>query len=362
MRLVKKNLIASAISVVVLLAVTTFVNDSYITFVITMFLFWAIVGMNLNLLLGYAGIWFIAPGIFFGVGGYTAGWLSSSGGISPFAGIAVGGVFAVISSLLIGLPSLRLKGIYIALFSIVFQLLIATIAVQTSPFIQYWTGGPYGIINIPDISLGGVLFQDFNALPYFYLVLAIFVISGIVLYKLLRSGIGVALTSMREDETYASSMGVSRFKYKLLAFMVASFFMGTIGGVYAHFFGAIGLNTYSLEFLIPLLVMVVIGGLGTFIGPIIGAFTITMLNEYLVLYGPWRFVVFGLLIPAVLILSPGGIAAQLQRLAGPRKKVTPSGAVKIMSMDGSQKTMRAIFKLMMTPYSRTLDTRKPSAS
>lgn len=334
MPLPKKNIVGSAIALVAFLAVVTVVNDSYMTFVMTMFLMWAIVAMNLNLLLGYAGVWFIAPGIFFGVGGYTAGWLSVNTELSPLAGILVGGIVAVISSLLIGLPSLRLKGIYIALFSIVFQLLIATIAVQTNPAIFFWTGGPYGVREIPDITLGSLTFRSLDGIPYFYLALAVFAISGFVIHKLLKSKPGMALTSMRDDETYASSMGISRFRYRLLAFMVASLFIGVAGGVFAHFFGAIGLNTFSVEFLIPLLVMVVIGGLGTFIGPIIGALVITMLNEYLVLLGPIRFIVFGLMIPIVLVLSPGGFAS-IQRLVR-RNSVGPKLSIKIRATDKRQ--------------------------
>jgi len=281
-----------------------------------------IVSIGLNLLIGYAGIFFVSPGLFVGVGGYAAGWLSVNAGLSPFVSIFIGGVVALISSLMFSLVSGRLRGFYMAVYSVIFTLLLGTVFIHTEEWIMYWTGGPFGILDIPDIHVGGLSFRNFAGAPYYYFTFSLVLISIVLVRKLLRSNFGLALRTIRDEETYAATLGVDAFRVRLYIFSIASFLMGISGAIAGHFLGAFGLSTFTFTQLLHYHFQVVVGGIGSFTGPIIGGFLMDIYDEALATYGVYLLLGKGIIIITVLIFMPRGIAGYFEDLLASKRGLT----------------------------------------
>ena len=302
-----------------------FVNpDPFSTFVFFLVFTNAVVALYLNLLVGYGGIFFVSPMIFVGIGGYTAAWLSSTGGFEPWVSLGVGALAAVISSFIFSLLSGRLRGLYMVLYSVVFTLLLGALVIQSDPRIFYWTGGPIGLSDLRDLSLAGINFGSFeyrgvqSGIPYYYFALGVLIASVLILWKLLRTRFGLAFRSLRDAEVYSSTLGVDSYRLKIGAFLIASFFMGLMGGLQAHFFSNINPTTYSVDWILHYLTILVYGGIGTFAGPIVGSAILVTLSQNLSIYGAWRFVVIGITVILTLLLIPGGIVGKIEEFRAKR--------------------------------------------
>ncbi|MFQ5998526.1 MAG: branched-chain amino acid ABC transporter permease [Candidatus Bathyarchaeia archaeon] len=279
-----------------------------------------LVVIGLNLLVGYGGIFHISPAIFIGVGGYAAGWLSVNARLNPFITIGVGGAVAVVASLMFSLVSTRVKGFYMAVYSVIFTLLLGVLVIQPEPAIIYLTGGPFGISKIPDITLAGVSFRDFAGMPYYYLALGILAVAFVLVYRLVGSRYGLALRSLRDGEMYSSTLGVDALRIKVYIFAISSFMMGISGGLTGHFLGAFGQSIFSFRELLHFNFEMVVGGLGTFVGPIIGAITINLLNESLAYWGAWLLLAKGLIVVLFLLYMPKGLMGKIEEKIASRKK------------------------------------------
>ena len=327
----KKRLSTIAIAVLIIFP---FVNpDPFTLFIFTVALLWAIVALNLNILIGYGGIFFISPMIFVAVAGYASAWLSLPTGaptcpahegclgLHPFQSILIGATLAAIFSFAFSLLSTRLRGLYMALYSLVFTLFLGTVAVQSHPAIFYWTGGPNGMGQLPDIVVGGFEFRSLNGIAYYYLELTILIISALVLTALLKSRIGLALRTLRDAETYSTILGVNPLKIKVYVFAITAFFMGIAGGVWVHFFssiqvagtagGAVG-GPWSPSWINFFLIILVYGGLGTFVGPVVGSFILVLLEQNLKIYGAWGPVIIAATVIGVLLITPEGVVGRIQ--------------------------------------------------
>lgn len=221
---------------------------------------------------------------------------------------------SIIASLIIGIPSLRLKGIYVALITLAFQEILRTTLIMSE--LAPITGGVWGIgalggNRLPPLKLG-ILTQE-NALGSYFLGLILFFIAFIAILLFSKSRIGLSLTALRDSESAAASLGISNFRYKLYAFMFSSFIAGIIGAFTAHYQGVIAPQILGFSNMIMLLIMVVIGGIGTNHGPIIGAIIVTILFEYLTPIGLWRFVITGIVILIILMSAPTGIMGLLSK-------------------------------------------------
>lgn len=311
-----------ALALIGLLAAVVFplVNpDPFSTFILILVFTNAVVALYLNLLIGYGGVFFVGPMIFVGIGGYTAAWLSSKGGLEPWASLGVGAAAAVITSFIFSLLSVRLKGLYMVLYSTVFTLLLGAIAIQSDPRIFFWTGGPLGLFDIRDLEIAGIGLRSFGGILYYYLGLGTLIGSALILRKLLRTRFGLAFRSLRDAEVYSSTLGVNSYRLKIGAFLIASLFMGLIGGIQAHFFAAIGPTTWTVDWILHYLTILVYGGFGTFAGPIVGAAILVTLSQNLSIYGAWRFVVIGITVILTLLIIPSGIVGKIEELRARRK-------------------------------------------
>lgn len=280
-------------------------NDYHLTVMSTAYIF-AIATLGLNLLTGYAGQFNLAHSGFMAIGAYTVGILTVDHGWPFWSAFALSGVAAVVLGFFIGVLSLRLKGHYFSIFTLCVGYIMFLV-------IEKWDGlthGAVGIIGIPApgalvTPLGTLSFETPRTLYYmvfFFLVLAVWVMSRIV-----RSLLGRTFVAIRNSEELAESLGIPLMRNKLLAFMLSVFYAGMAGGLYAGFVRFLGPGLASVENTFDMTVNMLVGGLGTLLGPLLGALAVPWLTQYLQFLQSYRFVVFGPLLVLLVIFLPHGI-------------------------------------------------------
>lgn len=294
--------------VLVLSVIPALVRQQYILHVIILAMIFGIVASNWNLAIGYGGMFHLAQVPFFAAGGYSTAILSVHMGLSPLIGILIGGTAAVILSLIIGIPSLRVRGIYLVFLTFSFHFIMLSLAL----FFVDITGGDMGLILEP-IRIGATNIDMFNPVVTYYTALTLFVLSLVFIKKIIDSKIGLALVSLRDSEIYAVSRGINPYKIKLVTFVLSSFLAGVCGAFYVHYLRVITPALFDWSFLITFLASIVIGGVGTLYGPLIGAFILTFLMESLRFLEMFRNIVFGLLMILILIFMPKGLIMLFDR-------------------------------------------------
>ena len=260
--------------------------------------------LGLNLVYGYTGQFSLGHAAFYGIGAYTAALVTRSiGGHNPailFLGLVAGAVLAGLVALLIGLPILRLKSDYLAIATLGFGI-IMKVLLDNSDKVIPWMGGSRGMSGIPHLTS-------------FLWVFPLAVVAVVVLRNIVFSGIGRALISVREDELAAEAVGIDSTRYKTLGFVVGCMFAGVAGGLYAHLFTFLHPSNFGFLKSIDVLLVVVLGGLGSISGTIVAAVAWTFLLEGLRIALPpavqdWRWVIFPLLLVVFMLVRPGGIFA-----------------------------------------------------
>jgi branched-chain amino acid transport system permease protein len=309
--------IAFVVIAILLIVFPIFVRDSYSLHIIILSLIFSILAASWNFLVGYTGIFSLAHQAFFGIGAYVSAIMAIRVGVSPWFGLIIGGIIAGLSSIIIGLPCLRLRAApYIAIATLAFAE-ISRLTCMNLGDITRGERGLWGIPIFPDINLpwfGVISFAGGVRLPYYYLILLIFIIMMVLFYFIIHSFVGLAFRSIRESQDAAESLGVNISYYKLLAFITGGFFAGVAGGFYAHYI--LILTPTSIlgpEIMIDILMMTIVGGIGTFIGPMLGAFLITLGLEYLRILQDYRLMAFGALLIVIILFVPGGIGRNLFR-------------------------------------------------
>jgi branched-chain amino acid transport system permease protein len=255
-----------------------------------------------NLLGGFAGQISFGFAVFYGLGAYTAA-LSINGGIPPLIAFLLGGAVAALASLLIGLPTFRLKGPYFA---------IATIGVSEAVRVVMtnvpWTGGASGYRIIEK----GHFFQ----MHHYYTALALATLAVGISILVRRSKLGLALIAIREDQDAASDLGVNPYATKLLVHALAAALAGAAGGVYARYAAFIDPDgVFAFRNGIAILLMPIIGGVGTVWGPVIGAFVYGLIHEEVVANFPQaHLLIFGSLLILIILFEPAGVVGLFNRL------------------------------------------------
>lgn len=295
--------------IIVLSIIPMVIHQQYILHVMILGMIFGIVASNWNLAIGYGGMFHLAQVPFFAAGGYSSAILSYHMGLPPIVGILIGGVAAVLLSVIIGVPSLRVRGIYLVFLTFSFHFIMLSLALY---FVGI-TGGDMGLILKP-IQVGGINVDMFNPILTYYAVLVLYILSLTFIKKIISSKIGLALMGLRDYEIYAVSRGINPYKYKLITFVLSSFLAGVCGAFYVHYHRVITPSLFDWSFLITFLASIVIGGVGTIYGPLIGAFILTFLNESLRFLEMFRNIVFGLLMILILIFMPKGLIMIVNRL------------------------------------------------
>jgi branched-chain amino acid transport system permease protein len=305
--------------IVILLAIPWAISNQYFLHLLIMAGIFVILTSSWNLLMGYAGLINLGHAAFYGVGAYTSALLALKLGLSPWAGVFCGGLLAAISGFLLGIPSLRLSGPYLAITTIGFAEILKMVATNWVSL----TRGPlglYGIPPFPAIKLAPGLRIDFSSEHnVYYVILLAVCISLFCFRRITRSEFGLTLKALREDEIAAESIGANTNRYKLTVFTVSAFFAGVAGALFAHYQGLVSPDTLSLSETFNILTMTVVGGLGTLTGPVVGAVVLTFLSEGLryledLVKFDVRMVIYGFLLILTMLFMRNGIVGLFSSL------------------------------------------------
>ncbi len=306
---------AVAVMVIILLILPLLIQDPYIMNIVILSLLFAVLACSWNLICGYTGIFTFGHQAFFGIGAYVSALLSMKLGLSPWLGLVVGGIAAGLIGLFIGLPCLRLRiAPYIAITTLAFSE-IARIVCMNLVGLTRGELGLWGIPEFPDIPLWGDLVVSFSGgdrTAYYYVILIIFFVSLGLIGWMLRSYIGLAFRAIRDEQDAALSLGIDTTRFKLLAFITSSFLAGVAGSFYAHYILILTpTSVFSVGMMTEVIAVTLVGGLGTFWGPVIGAFSLTVLLEYLREFGEYRFMIYGAMLVATIMFMPKGVSSKL---------------------------------------------------
>ncbi|MBM3517132.1 MAG: branched-chain amino acid ABC transporter permease [Alphaproteobacteria bacterium] len=330
--LVRPPVIARALVLIALLAVPLVVEDQYIRHTLVVAMLYAIVAANWDVTLGFAGIFNFGHLAFFALGAYSAGMLTKKFGFPTWTGIPFAALVATIASLIVCLPVLRLKGIYVVLVTYAFsQLCYQVILNQTE-----YTGGTFGLVLVPPLEVFGYSFRSAGNIPYYYLALALLVVSTVYLHFVIRSNLGRSIIALRDNEAYAISRGVALARQRFLTFGASAIFTGAAGGLYAQYLRTASPDMFGFAFVTFTLAMLLLGGIGTMWGPIIGAFVFTFISEAMIDLKEWRWLIIGTLIVVVLRFFPAGLLSLVEQI-GERlgRRLQPAAPVPAPERPGS---------------------------
>ena len=302
-----RKVILAALAVA-LLAVPFVVENAYLLRLVNIGIIYAILAVSLNFILGYAGQISLGHAGFFGIGAYTAAILTHGGpGYMFWPGFILAGVTAGIAGLIIGVPALRLKGHYLAFGTLGFGEIIRIILFNWREV----THGADGIGSIPPPDLFGFLF-DTDQKYYFLCLVVLIAVLGLA-RRTETSKFGRSFAALRDAELAAGTTGVNVIRIKILAFVVSSVIAGCAGALYAHLVGFISPDTFTFEVTAQVLSMVLLGGMGTTLGPVLGAVFIIMLPEVLRVSKEYYQVIYGAGVAAAVLFLPQGFLGLLQR-------------------------------------------------
>jgi branched-chain amino acid transport system permease protein len=280
----------------------------------------AVIGaLGLNILVGYTGQVSIGHGAFMSVGAYTAANLAIRLGSPWPINLLAGGLMAALVGAVVGIPSLRIKGLYLAIATLAGQLIIE----WTINHVTFISGGVQASIDVPRPRLGSFVLSSQREMYYFLLVFVVLAI--VATLNLVRSRVGRAFIAIRDQDIAAEIIGINIFRYKLLAFAISSFYAGVTGVLYTYYLGIANYEQFQIGVSIDYLAMIIIGGLGSVLGSVFGAFFVTLLpiviryameafgglffdpQTVLNLIPNLRLMLFGALIIFFLIVEPEGL-------------------------------------------------------
>ncbi|HQY27499.1 MAG TPA: branched-chain amino acid ABC transporter permease [Burkholderiaceae bacterium] len=304
-----------------LLAAFPFVANSYWLYLACLVAIHVASATGLNILTGYTGLVSLGQAAFMGLGAYTVAVLELRAGTPVLLNLVAGGVVAMAGGIVVGIPSLRVKGLYLA---------IATIAASfiTHFLFANWTsvtGGTAGL-SVPPARLFGVALDTSFRIYWLIVPITLLMVAGAA--NLFRTRIGRAFIAIRDRDISAEVLGIPLLRYKLLSFALSSFYAGVAGGLWAYFFRVVTPESFPLIMSIFFLAAIIVGGMGTILGGILGAVFMTMVPELLkllvgwlplggnaaVILSPVRTIVFGALIVGFLIFEPHGLAEIWRRV------------------------------------------------
>ncbi len=314
----KTNLIGLVAILALLLAVPPLLK-SYGIYLFTTWLVYIIANMGLNLTVGYAGQKSLGHAAFFGIGAYTVAILMKAG-ISFWLGVPIAMLGCFVIGLGLGFPALRVQTIYLA---------FATLGFNTAVWLvmrneEWLTGGTFGINNIARPSLFGFSLE--GALAYYYFVLAVALILGFLLFRLLGSPWGKAFTALRDNPIRAESLGLNIQAYTLLSFAIGAVYAGVAGALFASLVQFIEPAPFTVGASIMMYLMVVVGGPGYFFGPVLGSAVGVLLPEWLRFAQGWYLFVFGSAVVLLMLWLPEGLLSIPDRIKARRLSREASAA------------------------------------
>jgi len=303
-----KGRLAMALGAVVVVAVPFLIGGYHLHLLIMAAIF-AILAASLGLVIGYAGLLSLGHVAFFGIGAYTSALLYLKFGVSMWWGLAAAAALSSVMAFLLGALILRVRGNRFVIVTVAFAEIMRLIAHNWVDLTRGQMGLP-GILP-PKIEFLGIDFND--KASFYYLAIVIGVLSIWVLSRIARSPIGWGFLAVRENETLGESVGVSAYRHAMTVFVVGAFFAGIAGSLYAHYINFIAPDLFYFSYTTILLVMVVMGGLGTIAGPVVGALVFTLVPEYLRVASEYRLVFFGAILIVGILFVPRGLIELWER-------------------------------------------------
>jgi len=306
------------IGLFLLFVVIPFITNEYILYIINIIGIYAIAAIGLNLLIGYTGQISLGHGAFFGVGAYSAAILATKVGFPFLIAVPLAGVITAIVGMFFGLPSARLKHLYLCIATLAGQFIIEYVILQWESL----TGGTDGIIITTATIFGIDLGSD---RVFFYVIFICFTVMSWMAVNLIRTRYGRAFIAIRDNDQAAEGMGIPVFPYKLLSFAISSFYAGFAGALFAYYMISITPEPFNLWLSIEYIAMIIIGGLGSIPGSVFGTIFIITLSEILsnlteflmnispsmsgaITIAPLREFIYGLAIILFIIFEPKGLA------------------------------------------------------
>ncbi len=314
----KLALILIAACAVLLLAAPPFLKN-YGVYLLSYWLVFVIATMGLNLTVGYAGQKSLGHAAFFGIGAYTVAILMKAG-ISFWLGLPAAALLCFFVGIALGFPALRVQTIYLA---------FATLGFNTAVWLvmrneEWLTGGTFGINNIARPSLFGFSLE--GNLAYYYFVLGAALLLGALQWGLLRSPWGKAFTALRDNPIRAESLGINTRSYTLLSFAIGAVYAGIAGALFASLVQFIEPAPFTVGASIMMYLMVVVGGPGYFLGPLLGSAVGVILPEWLRFAQAWYLFVFGAAVVLLMIWLPDGLLSIPDRIKAKRQAREASAA------------------------------------
>jgi len=294
-------------------------QNNYLLHVLSMAAIFTILAVGLNLLMGYAGQVSLGHAAFYGLGAYTSGILTAGPSLTqhlaPLLALPIGIVLTAVVALLIGMPCLRLRGHYLAMATLGFGWIIFIVLQQWSDV----TGGISGLTGIPPLAMGRFAFN--SDVKWFYLTGGSALLALVLCANVVNSRVGRALRALHGGENAAATLGVNVARYKVLVFMLAAALAAFAGSLYAHKANFISPNSFGFIISVELVVMVVVGGMASVWGAVVGAAAITFLFEWLTDLGQqypafqdMHGIAYGLILVLVMVFMPSGLTVAVRDL------------------------------------------------
>lgn len=306
-----KFYIPALIVVAVFAIAFPFVFSMYQTNIMTTALIYVVISLGLNIVVGLAGLLDLGYVAFYAVGAYSYALLNYHFGLGFWTVLPIGAAMGFLFGVLLGFPVLRLRGDYLAIVTLGFGEIIRLVLENWNEF----SFGPSGIANIPRPGLFGIQMSLHGAIIYLYfLMIGLTLFTIFVVNRLQDSRIGRAWIALREDEIACQAMGIDKAKTKLTAFALGATWAGMGGVVFAAKTTFINPASFTIWESIIILCVVVIGGMGSIIGVILGALILILLPEYLRAFSEYRMLLFGAVLIVMMVFRPGGIISDVRRI------------------------------------------------
>ncbi len=288
------------------------IKSNYLLGILIIIGLYAIIVIGLGILMGYAGQVSFGHAAFFGIGGYTVAVLTTACHWPSIAALIAALILPGLVAAIIGGPTLKLKELYLALATLAFGILVHILFNELKGI----TGGPSGLTGIPYFTVGGLVFD--RDIRFYYLVWSAVLLVSLGVNNLIHSRVGRAMRAVRESEHASESVGIDTAALKLQAFVFSAVLAGLAGGLYAFYVTFISPSPFGFHTSVQFVLMAVVGGLGTFWGPLLGAGLVVALGEALRWATPlvipgaggeYQIIFFGAILMLVMIVKPGGLGA-----------------------------------------------------
>jgi branched-chain amino acid transport system permease protein len=328
--------ITSSILLMVILLALPQILGLFLSEVLTIVGLFVLLGLGLNIVVGFAGLLDLGYVAFFAIGAYTVAVLTSPElgflNLSFWEALPLAIVMGVVSGILLGIPVLKMRGDYLAIATLGFGEIIRILVL--SDFLRPWLGGAQGIAKIPKASVGGLEFATPQQI--YYLILAGCLLAGFISWRLRDSRLGRAWMAVREDEDVAQAMGINLVAAKLLAFATGAGFSALSGAIFASKLGSVYPHSFNVMISINILCLIIVGGLGSLPGVILGAIALVGLPELLREFAEYRLLVYGAALVAMMILRPEGLWPEAKRRRELHKEESTEAGIELRSGSSSR--------------------------